>query len=329
MKIRKTCALGRLYLDKNHPINEDFAELKLMRAACVGDVQGAEALFREQKLFGGVPCVIDAPYKRYEGLKGVQAFAEEFLGVFHAQAAEVIPVIQTRANGRSVTEMQINFTVDGEIEQVPLFVVADLRNATLLDEVRIYTHSTYVPGLQAYRKPMFRSTHMEMGEPGLMTGAVREYYEALHHLPAVDVDRIMNCMAEDCHFGGYDPDDENHVPATTREEMRVKYQNMASYIPRCVGMRYETLIDDGRNCVIEWVHVVSRAGREERGRIAMSGIAAYERNEEGLLCAVRISDYAYMEPTIDWSKVAVDRIDAEEFNLVEEFPNGAPIRLHR
>lgn len=327
MNIRKTCALGRLYLDKHHPIDESFAELKLMRAVCRGDADAACALFRDRKLFGGVPCVIDTPYRRYEGLGGVRAFAEEFLSVFHAQAAHVIPVIQTRANGRSVTEMQIDFIVDNEIEQVPLFVVADLRTPTLLDEVRIYTHCSYVPGLQAYRKPMFRSSHMEMGEPGLMTGAVREYYEALHHLPQVDVERIMACMAEDCHFGGYDIDDENHAPATTKAEMRVKYQNMATYIPRCVGMRYETLIDDGRNCVIEWVHVVSRAGREERGRIAMSGIAAYERNEEGLLCAVRISDYAYWEHTIDWSKVEVDRREAEAFNLVESFPNGAPIAL--
>ena len=42
---------------------------------------------------------------------------------------------------------------------------------------------------------------------------------------------------------------------------------MALYIPRCVGMRYETLIDDGRTGIIEWVHIVSDAGYEERGRV--------------------------------------------------------------
>lgn len=327
MEIRRSCALARMYLDKGHPIDESYQELKLLRAAITGDEDAALALFCEKKLFGGAPCAIDTPWKRYEGLDGVRAFVREFLETFQAQSGELIPVIQTRANGRSVTEMQFNFVVDGMINQVPMFVVADLRNARQLDEVRMYTHATYVPGLQAYRKPMFPSRHMEAGEFGLMTGAVREYYEGLHALPCVDVDRIMNCMADDCLFGGYDIDDENHTPAFDKTEMRIKYQNMATYIPRCVGMRYETLIDDGRNCVIEWVHVVSRAGREERGRIAMSGIAAYERNDEGLLCAVRISDYAYMEPTIDWSKVPYDRAEAENYNLVETFPNGAPIKL--
>ena len=84
-------------------------------------------------------------------------------------------------------------------------------------------------------------------------------------------------------------------------------------------MRYETLIDDGQNCVIEWVHVISRAGREERGRIAMSGIAAYERGEDGLLCSIRISDYAGMEGTIDWEQLPLTREEAQQVNFVEEY----------
>ena len=94
---------------------------------------------------------------------------------------------------------------------------------------------------------------------------------------------------------------------------------MAEYIPRCVGMRYETLTDDGVNCVIEWVHIVSDAGRRERNRIAMSGIAAYERGEDGLLCAVRISDYAGLEGTIDWSQLPVTKEYAESLHRVDVF----------
>jgi hypothetical protein len=45
---------------------------------------------------------------------------------------------------------------------------------------------------------MFKSAHLEMGDPMLLTGAVREYYEALHHMPHVDVDRILACMAPGC-----------------------------------------------------------------------------------------------------------------------------------
>lgn len=319
MECIKPCALARLYAGAHHPIDETFAELRLLRAACIGDADLACSLFREQKLFGQVPCVIDTPYKRYEGLSGVRAFVGEFLQTFRAQTAKLIPVIQTRANGRSVTEVQVDFTVDGKLWQVPFFIVADLRAKDLLDEVRLYTQCTFVPDLQAFRAPLFASKHLEMGEPGLMTGAVREYYEGLHHVPHADVDRIMACMADNCLFGGYEPDEGDHRPALTKAEVYPKYLRMAQYIPRCVGMRYETLIDDGRNCVIEWVHIVSRAGRDERNRVAMSGIAAYERGDDGLLCAIRICDYAGMEGTIDWAKLPVTKQQAQAVNFVEEF----------
>ena len=322
MQTRKRCQLARLYRGEKHPIDESYAELCLMRAACAADITTAQALFSGTKLFGNLPCVIDTPYKRYEGLPGVAAFVTEWLGVFGAQAATVIPVIQTRAGGRSVTELQVNFEVNGAIEEVPFFVVADLRTQSTLDEVRIYTHCSFVPGLQAYRAPIFPAAHLEMGDPILLTGAVREYYEALHHMPHADVGRIMNCLGPECQFGGYDPDDEDHRPAKTREELRAKFEHLAGYMPRCVAIRYETVIDDGHNCVIEWVHIISRAGQEEMARIALSGIAAYERGEDGLLCAVRISDYANLERTIDWSKLPVTQEEAQRVNFVEVFPTG-------
>ena len=322
MKIRKSCALARLYQGAHHPIDPNAPELRLMQAVCAGEAAQACSLFAEHKLFGGMPCAIDAPYGRFEGLAGVRRFAKSFLAAFHAQSAHIVPVIQTRANGRSVTELVIEFVVEGEIEQVPMFVVGDLRTQSTLDEVRLYCHFTYVPGLQAYRRPIFQSAHLEMGDPGLLTGAVREYYEALHHVPSVDVDRIMGCMSEDCKFGGYEPDDPAHETAETPAQVRAKYEYMAAYIPRCVGMRYETIIDDGVNCVIEWVHIVSRAGREERARIALSGIAAYERGADGKLCAIRISDYAGYERTIDWTKTDYTSEQAQAVNFVEEFPAG-------
>jgi len=47
MEIRRTCALARMYLDKGHPIDESFAELKLRRAAIVGDEEAAAAAIEE------------------------------------------------------------------------------------------------------------------------------------------------------------------------------------------------------------------------------------------------------------------------------------------
>jgi hypothetical protein len=294
-----------------------------MEALCAGKADDAVSFFRERKLFGDARPVVDAPYGRFEGLDGIRAFAEGFVSRFGADFAFFTPIIQTVADGRVASELVVNFVVDGEIEEVPMFVIADLRTPGLLDEVRIYCHFSFVPNLQAYRKPIFPVAHREMGDPGLLTGAVREYYEALHHAPAVDVDRICKVFGPGCKFGGYEPWDHaggaNHGDPST---LRKSYERMATYIPRCVAMRYETIIDDGRTCVIEWVHIISRAGREELGRVAMSGIAAYERGDDGLLCAIRISDYAGYERTIDWSQLTVTKEDAQNVNFVEVFPAG-------
>ncbi len=320
MKIRKPSSLIKMYAGPGREICANSPELKFMRAVCGGLTDDAVAVFREIKLFGGQPPVVDTPYRRFEGLDEIREFAEGFLETFQADGASLTPVIQTTANGRSVTELVLNLIIDGEIEQVPMFVVGDLRTSDTLDELRMYCHFTYVPGLTAYRKPMFTSAHLEMGDPELLTGAVREYYSALHHVPAVDVDRIMRVMGENCKFGGYGPYGGSDHKAVTHDEIRKKYEYMATYIPRCVGMRYETIIDDGVTCVIEWVHIVSEAGQAELGRVALSGIAAYERGDDGLLCSIRICDYAGYERTIDWSKTSISREEAFRVNLVKSFP---------
>ncbi len=322
MKIRTKSNLAAVHANPNRKISADSPELRFMSAVCAQDIDAALAIFADKKLFGGVPSVIDAPYGRFEGLEGIRQFAGTFLSTFNAQKAFIVPVSQTRANGRAVTEMEIQFEADGEIDQVPMFVIGDLRTQDTLDELRIYCHCSFVPNLQAYRKPMFIPAHLEMGDPGLLTGAVREYYEALHHVPAVDVERILGSMSPSCKFGGYEPAVDEHVTADTPQAIREKFIHMSSYIPSCVGMRYETLIDDGVTCVIEWVHIVSRKGQQERARISISGVAAYERGEDGLLCGIRISDYAGFERTIDWSKTPVTKKEAQAINFVETFPAG-------
>ena len=322
MKVKKKCTLIEKYAGPQHPINENSPELLFIKYACAGKAEKAVSLFRPKKLFGNVPPAVDAPFGRYEGLDGIRKCVENFLHAFHAESGTVWPVIQTRANGHAVTELAIDFVVDGEIEQIPMFVVSDLRTPNTLDEIRIYFHCSYLPDVQPYRKPIFTPAHLEMGDPGLLTGAVREYYEALHHVPKTDVDRILSVMGEGCQFGGYEPVTEEKEDVKTREDIRKAYEHMATYIPRCVGMRYETITDDGLNCIIEWVHIVSRAGEEEMGRVALSGIAAYERDDDGLLCAIRISDYAGWEKYIDWTKTPISKEEAMSINFVEEFPAG-------
>lgn len=321
MEIRKMAELHALYPEPQPGIRYDSPEVLLMEHIAGNRPDRAAELFRDTRQFSGLPPAVDAPYGRFEGREQIRAFAEEFVSRFEAEALSIEPKFQTRSGGRSVTEMVLNFTADGMIDQVPMFVVADLGSRGTLEEVRLYCHSSFVPHLTPYRKPLFTPAHLEMGDPGLMTGAVKEYYTALHHVPRVDVERILRCMHPDCVFGGYALY-RGQEPEKGTEALRRVYTGMASYIPEKVGMRYETLTDDGVTGVIEWVHVIADRGREEAGRIAMSGIAAYMRGEDGRLISIRISDYAWMEKEIDWQQAGITKEEALKINAVSEFPAG-------
>lgn len=327
MEIRHRSRLKQMCSGFSSPMQPDSPEILLMQFLCSGDAEGACRLFGESKQFGGVPA-IDTPYDRFEGADGIRECASGWLKRFHADSAGIEPVCQTQSGGRSVTEMNVCFAVDGMIEQVPMFAVGDLREGGMLDEVRIYCNFTRVPDLTPYRKPIFRSAHLEMGDPNLLTGAFREYYEALHHVPRLDVERILASMGDDCLFGGYEPvigdapDDGKEPAPTDRETLTRIYTDMSMHIPRWVGMRYETLIDNGITAVIEWQHIVTDLGVEEAGRVCMSGISAYSRGKDGKLCSIRICDYAGFERTIDWSRTPISEEEARAINRVHVFPAG-------
>ena len=322
MEIRQKAGLYELYTPRRDIV--EGPELRFIRRVCEGDREGALGCFLEKRLFTDAPVAVDAPWERYEGQSGLLRFIDGFADRFGAQSASVTPYFVTRANGHSVTEAVIGFVRDGMIDQVPMFLVGDLGTQDTLEELRIYCHAKFVPGLTPYRRPMFTPAHLEAGDGNLLTGAVKEYYEALHHMPNADVERIMRCTRDDCVFGGYEPHPANLHQS--RETLRADYERMASYIPAKVAMRYETIIDDGVTCVIEWVHIISDAGRRDKNRPALSGIAAYERGSDGRLCSIRISDYAGYENEIDWTKTGISREEAYRINAVHEFPAGVGLR---
>jgi len=327
LPVRKQCNLERLYKDMPREIKLDTPDLAFVNALCAGETDEVVALFREKKLFWDEAPAIDTPYDRFEGLDGIRAFADGFLSKFNATSVTFTPVFQTIGGGRIALEGVFKFVVDNEIEEVPFFVVVDLRTPKLLEEVRMYTHYSFIPDQTPYRKPLFKPAHYEMGDPGLLTGAMRAYYEALHHAPYCNADKIHAAFADECIVGGYDP---WGTPIKSKEEMSKEAHtfgnHLATYIPACVGMRYETIIDDGRTCVIEWCHIVSKQGQTERNRICMSGCSAYTRNDEGYLCSVRISDYAGHEGEIDWSKASVSKEEAYSINVVDVFPAGCGMK---
>ena len=321
MDIRNRSELTALYEKPQEGIMQDSPELVFMKLISEKEYEKATSLFREKRQFSDDLPVVDAPWGRFEGREQIKEFAEGLVSRFEADGLSIKPMFQTRSGGRSVTEMVLSFEREGMIDEVPIFVVGDLGSRGTLEEVRMYCSYSFVPNLTPYRKPLFIPAHLEMGDPGLMTGAVKEYYTALHHMPAVDVERILKCMHPDCVFGGYGLYT-GQEPEKGTDALRRVYTGMSSYIPAKVGMRYETLIDDGITGVIEWVHIISKQGRDELGRIAMSGIAAYMRGEDGRLISIRICDYAWREKEIDWSKTDTTYEEAIKVHFTEEFPAG-------
>ncbi|MDO5442250.1 MAG: nuclear transport factor 2 family protein [Bacteroidia bacterium] len=327
LPVRQTATLERLYADMPQDIRTDTPDMAFVNALCENDADAVVGLFREKKMFWDELPAVDTPYERFEGLDGIRSFAEGFLARFNAESVSFTPVFQTIGGGRIALEGVFKFVVDAAINEVPFFVVVDMRTPKLLEEVRMYTNFTYVPGLTPYRKPIFKPAHYEMGDPGLLTGAMRAYYEALHHAPYCDPDKIHAAFADECIIGGYEAPGARIL---SKEEMSKQAHTfgygLATYIPACVGMRYETIIDDGVTCVIEWCHVVSKQGQQERNRIAMSGCSAYTRNEDGYICSVRICDYAGHEGEIDWTKTPVSKEEAYSINLIEEFQGGCGMK---
>lgn len=330
MKIRKECNLKKLYAGMVKEFKEDSPDLIFARALAAGRVDDVVAMFRDKKMFWDEPSAVDSPYGRFEGLEGIREFAEGFLPKFNATEASITPMFQTIGGGRVALEAVINFVVDGEIEEVPMFFCVDMRTPKLLEEVRMYTNFSFVPGQTPYRMPIFKPAHFEMGDPGLLTGAMRSYYEALHHAPYCSAEKIHESFADECIVGGYEP-----WGATVKSKKEMSEDahqfgyHLSTYIPANVGMRYETIIDDGVTCVIEWVHIVSKKGQKEMNRVATSAVSAYTRNEDGYLCAVRICDYAGHEGEIDWTKTPIGKEEAYSLHVVDEFPKGCGMKEQR
>ena len=81
-------------------------------------------------------------------------------------------------------------------------------------------------------------------------------------------------------------------------------------------IRNSDIIDDGKICCIEWEQLVTKRGREERGRLSMPGISFYERAKDGFLKSYRIIDYANLEKYIDWQSCPYTKEEAEAINYL-------------
>lgn len=295
-------------------------EIRLMFAVCAGDEEAAASLVEDRMQFYDEPSALEAPHGRFEGKEGVRNFVHQWNESFHAERTEIDPVVQTKAGGRSVSEFVVDFYRGDELfMQFPMIIVGDIRGKEQLDNARLYFHFGQAPGFSPYRRPMFKSQHLTPCSPNLLSGVVRAYFEALHRYPYADAEKLKTLGGEHMITGGYFPNDRFAVLSRkeSREGMEKFANTVSSYIPLYLDIRPEVIIDDGITCVVEWVHVIHKEGREKAHRLCESGISVYERDEKGFLSSVRILDYANCEDQIDWSMESITRKEAEKINYLE------------
>ena len=125
MEIRNKCELYELYQKPQAGISYDSPEILFMQAVSAGECERAAEYFRERKQFTEELPVVDAPYGRFEGREQIRNFAEGFSARFEAEGFTILPMFQTRAGGRSVSELVISFVRDGMITLAKDGSVAD------------------------------------------------------------------------------------------------------------------------------------------------------------------------------------------------------------
>jgi hypothetical protein len=313
----KPCNFLAKYANSNNIIDTDSTELRFIEALCDGRKCAAEEFFAEKAAYGST-TFLDAPQGRFEGLDRINEFCSEWLGSFKAASGKVIPVIQTIGGERAATEAVIRFNMNsGEAQEIPMMMIGDLRSDGKMEGMRIYFWWNWIDGFGAYRAPVFRPTHTTPGELELLTGYFREYYAMLHN-PDTDeaLERIMNTFDPEVQFGGYVPADiDGEGSINGLEAVRKKYRDMISYNSsawRCI--RFETIIDNGRTVVVEWVLTINPAALKS-GHVSQSGVAAYDREPTGKLKAIRICDNLQFE-----SEALVDRASVKG-NFITAYPD--------
>lgn len=290
------------YADLSVHIDENAPEIRFMKYICAGGCK-AEEYFNPMTVYRDT-VYIDAPNGRFVGLEEIGGFAAGWLEDFGAVDAQVYPVIQTRAGGRSVTEMEIWFRLKGNggTKRIPMTVFADLTVGGKMEGMRIYYFYKFLPGAVAYRPPVFKPRVMKPTEPVLMTGVMRYYYEQLHNFRREEaLENIMGMLTEDCRYGGYRPDEDEPL-AIGKEAIRVHYEDICSNVPSKNYIRFETIVDDGKRMAAEWTSVVTREGRLA-GKMSFCGCAVYDRDETGKLSSIRINDNAGYDFGIDLNSI--------------------------
>lgn len=160
----------------------------------------------------------------------------------------------------------------------------------------------YMPGLDAWRRPIYRPTALQPASYALFTDVVRHYYEQLHNPNSEEaLVLILDMASENVRYGGYRPADVEPI-GIGKAIFQRHYEGITSGIPKHQTIRFETIVDDGVNCLVEWTSVIHPSG-VALGIVSQAGMAAYERDAGGQLASVRICDNLGFEAQIDRSRI--------------------------
>lgn len=316
------CNFVELFADGNTVREPESPELRFLEQVCSGAPLNADEYFTDVTSYQS-KTVLDAPQGRYSGLGEIGLFCGQWLRSLHAVSGKVEPVVQTIAGGRSASEVVVHFDLEGgDTLDLPVCVIGDLRMDGKLEGLRIYFSAQWIDGFSTYRAPVFTPTYTTPGELNLLTGYVREYYAMLHNPDSDEaLERIVETFEDDLKFGGYIRDDiiddmisgieftEEEKRDKIARERRIYRDDILVRAPKWRSVRFETVIDDGVTCVIEWVLVVNPIGIEH-GSMSQSGMAAYKRGKTGRLSEIRICDNLDVESL---GKVKPEEITCENF----------------
>jgi len=305
----------KAYKNPARPILYNSPELLFLEHLCRGHIDAAVALFDEEQQFHRGPSVVDAPQGRYEGLQEIRRYAEQWLSWFNATESWIEPVHQTRAGGRSATELVVYYRVRGfsKVLNFPMCIVAELRGLDRLNEARVYFFFRWMPGLHAHRRRVFPVEREAPPQQNMMSSLLRDYfYQGDRLFMEGSYERMCELVGRDAIFGGFRPTNLEPVYYGTE----AYHEKLKEFIPRGprrelpegmevpAGIRTEVITDDGLTIVCEWEGFVCAPGAPRRVGIRQSGCSIYVREPEtGLLQHVRIIDNAGFEAEIDWSQV--------------------------
>ena len=327
-----TCRFIQDYASSDRIINMQSSEIRFVERVCRTSTPCADEFFIEKTAYNSNP-VVDTPQGRYEGLEQIDLFCAAWLKSFRAKSAEVIPVVQTTAGERSATEMVVRLDLGERTQEIPMMVIGDVRVDGKMEGLRVYFWWNWVEGFSPYRPPVYKPTYTTPGELSLLTGYMRQYYESLHNPNSAEaLEDIMGTMEDEIKFGGYAPVElerkkwgEFAESGLSNLEMhRNIYRDDILYnTPKWRSVRFETIIDDGKTCVIEWVLTVNPVGIENH-TASQAGVAAYERGLSGKLKAIRICDNLQRE-----SEKELDFANTKITNYITAYPHIGYNWLHK